>query len=256
MNAEGRQPMNVLALLVGLVDRPAQTFKAVAANPRRLWLVPMAVLVITVLFHTFATADLQTQLQADISQYWIENGRFGQQMPPEAREEALTAIERQRQAGASPGLLALSLGAGIVGTALGWVVWGAVLHYAVKLMGDEESRFGVMFNVAAWAWLPQGVGLAVRGVFALVTGTLPLNEGLSFLVATGTYALDAVNPVFQLLNALTLWQLASWWLLIAGAAAVSGLSRRRWAGVVLGVWFVFALLKMVPLMIQRVFMGL
>ncbi|MDQ7029159.1 MAG: YIP1 family protein [Ardenticatenia bacterium] len=256
MSADDRSHVAVPILLIGLVDRPTQTFQAIAAKPRRLWLVPLTLLVLAVLFHTWATADLQTQLQADISQYWIEHGRFAEQMPPEAREEALAAIERQRQEGASSGLLTLSLAAGIVGTMLGWVVWGAVLHYVAKLMGHEGSRFDVMFNVAAWAWIPLGIGLVVRGGFALVTGTLPVNEGLSFLVATGTYARDALNPLFQLLNALTLWQLASWWLLITGTAAVSGIPRRRWAGVVLGIWLLFALLKLVPLMVQRTLMGI
>ena len=249
-------PETLPAILLALVDRPGEAFRAIAARARRLWLVPFAFLVVVMLASTFITADHYARLQAEISRYWIEHGRFAEQMPPDAREQALEQIERQAERGASSSLLALSIGGGVVGTVLGWLIWGAVLHYAATLQGSETSRFDAMFNVAAWAWIPHGLGQLVKAGFTLFSGRLPLYDGLSFLVATGNYPLDSMNPLFQFLSGLTLWQLASWWLLVAGASAVSGQSRRRWAGLVLGVWLLFAFLKLVPLLVQRRFMGI
>lgn len=248
--------MSVPAILLALIDRPGEAFQAIAARARRLWLVPLAFFVVVLVISTFVMADHQVRLQAEVSRYWIEHGRFAEQMPPEAREQALEQFERQMARGASPSLIALSIGAGVVGTVAGWLVWGAVLHYTALLLSSQTSRLDAMFNVAAWASIPLGVGQLVKAAFTFFSGQLPLYEGLSFLVATGTYALDSVNPLFNLLSRLTLWQLASWWLLVAGASAVSAQSRRRWAGIVIGIWVIFAVLKVVPFLVQRRLMGI
>lgn len=253
MNAQA-----VLGYLVGLVDRPLETFRNIAPHARRAWVVPALLMVLIFGVHSVLTSEAQADLQQRTTEYVLTHSRFASQLSPAEREQLL---EQQRQARGglfdptSPVGFALTLSLNALGALVGWLIWGGVLYGLALLLGAEDLTFAPFFNVAAWSWLPLGVGLLVQAAYVAWSGTMPIYEGLSFLVASGDPIADLFNPWHTFLTKLTVWQLWSWWLLINGTAAVSRFSRRKAAGMVLPVWFLFAALQVAPTVISSRLQG-
>nr|WP_290665102.1 YIP1 family protein [Ardenticatena sp.] len=248
---------DVLPTLLGLVDRPLETFHRIAAHAQRAWIVPLMLMLLMTGVHAVATREARGELEAQILEYTLTHSRFVNQLSP-AERERLLAQQRQR-AGmfdiSTPLGLAITLLLSALAVLVGWLIWGGVLYGVALLLGGEDLTFAPFFNVAAWSWLPIGIGLLVQAAYVIWSGHMPFYEGLSFLVASGNPIRDQFTPLHTFLSKLTVWQIWAWWLLINGTAAVSGFSRRKAAGMVLTVWLVFAGLQIVPVVISSRLQG-
>lgn len=248
---------DVLTTLVGLVDRPLETFRHIAAHARRAWIVPMVLMLLITGVHAVATREAQAALQEQIVEYTLTHSRFASQLSAAEREQLL---QQQRQRGgmfdaSTPLGFAITLLLSALGVLIGWLIWGGVLYGLALLLGGEDLTFAPFFNVAAWSWLPVGIGLLVQAAYVAWSGQMPLYEGLSFLIASGDPIRDQFNPLHTFLTKFTVWQAWAWWLLINGTAAVSGFSRRKAAGIVLTVWLIFSGLQVVPVVISSRLQG-
>lgn len=244
----------VPGLLLGLIDRPTETFHRLARGARWVWGVPFLLLVVGHLLYIGVSLEPSREFSARIAEYTLTEGSFAAQMSPQQREQALA----QAQQPPSPGLLAINVVGGIVATALGWAVWGLALHGLATLLGARESRIGGLIAVVSWAWLPLWLRQMVQSLFVWQSGELPRAEALSLaaLVASGDPVRDTFDPLFLFLSAIDPWQLANWWLLVVGVAAVTALGRGKSAGLVLTLWLLFSLLAVTPVLVSKMVTGL
>lgn len=248
------RPVDVPRMLLGLVDRPADTFRRLARGARWVWLVPLVLLLVGQLVFTIVAAEPTQAFSREVTRYTLEHGSFASQMTPEQRRQALEQAEAQ--GGGGPLFLVIGVGGAILFTAAGWVIQGLVFHGLAMLMGSKTSTPGGMIAMASWAWLPFWLRQIVQTLFVAQTGELPRHEGLSFLVTTGDRVLDSFNPLYVYLGQLDLWQVANWVLLTIGVSVLAGISRGRAAVMVLALWIVSSLIAIAPVLLSKAFVGL
>jgi FtsH-binding integral membrane protein len=74
-----------------------------------------------------------------------------------------------------------------------------VLFFISYLLGTD-NKFRQMVTLVMWTWLPFAVRDLVQAVYVLISGQLPLNKGLSFLVASSDQAQNAGNIAYGFLS--------------------------------------------------------
>ena len=87
--------------------------------------------------------------------------------------------------------------------------------------------FRQAFGIVGWAWVPLFIGSVVKGLYALITGHLPVAQGSGLL-----HAFLANTDFFAVWNMV---------LLVLGFSAVYGVTKTRAAIPVVGVWLITVL---------------
>ncbi len=132
---------------------------------------------------------------------------------------------------------------------MGWLAWTAVLHFGGTLMGGN-SRFGQMWQVVVWAWLPYVVRGLIQTAYILLSGQVITNPGLSGLAnppKTVTEIMAVVRSPGQLalqafLSRIDLYLVWNLILIALGVMVTAKLSGRKAALITLGIWTLFTLL--------------
>lgn len=245
----------VPSLLLGLIDRPAQTFQQIAQGVRWVWAVPLILLLVGQLLSTAVAAEPAREFGRDVTRYTLEHGRFASQMTAEQRREAIAQAEAQAEGTGGLGLV-MGVSGAILLTVAGWAVYGLIFHALATLLGSQSTTPGAMIAIISWAWIPFGLRQLVQALFVAQSGQLPRHEGLAVLASSGDRILDSFNPLYAYLGHFDLWQLANWILLIIGVSAICGFSRRKSALIVLPVWVAFSLIALGPLLLGKMVTGL
>jgi len=236
--------MNTLRLLVGLIDRPGEAFEQIREAPRRLFLVPVVIMALSFVAFGWISAPHSAKLAGELIRQRIA------QLPPQQAEIAA-------QAAVTPGATQMAVTTIVGGTLLailGWVIWGAILHFWGGGWG-ANSRPGQMILAVGWASLPHAFRNLVMAGFVLFSGELVRNQGLSWLVATGNLLKDSQSPLYVFLSGLDLFWLWGLFLLTVAVSAVAGFSRRQSLVVVLVTWFGGALLALLPTVVSSFFLN-
>ena len=134
---------------------------------------------------------------------------------------------------------------GILGLVLTWLFRGAVLFFISYLFGTD-NRYVQMVTLVLWCWLPFALRDLVQTLYVVVNGQLPLNKGLSFLVASGDQAQNAGNLLYGFLSQVDPFLV--WHLVLVGVGlAVSTRSTRLKITVgTVAYWAVTALVGLAP----------
>ncbi|NOZ06486.1 MAG: hypothetical protein GXP41_09090 [Chloroflexi bacterium] len=236
--------MNPFRLLINLIDRPTGVFAQVRDGPRRLILVPFAVMFASIVFYGLISAPLSAKLAGELIQQRIA------QLPAQQAQAAAQVMT-------TPGTTQIALSSVIGGTLLtliGWVLWGAILHFVVMMLG-ANSKPGQMIAAVSWAAIPHALRNLVMAGFVLISGSLVRNQGLSWLVASGNLLKDSQNPLYVFLAGIDIFWLWGMFLLTVAVAVVAGFSRRQSLAVVLATWVGGALLTVIPTFLSSMFMG-
>ncbi len=207
------QTRPVWQLLFGIVDKPAETLRAVLAR-RKAW---MAVLPLLIVFVCLAL------LMAARAPHDAELAR--QQM--QRQLDSMTAEQRAQAGGTMdtftsvPFILGVGLVTGLLALLIGVLAQAAVLYFGALITGGEVN-FGQVFTMSAWTRLPSAVGDLVQAGFTFAAGRAIQYPGLSTLVATGDLTKDARNPLVGLLSGVDLFWL---WHLLLVAIGLSVVAR-------------------------------
>jgi hypothetical protein len=101
---------------------------------------------------------------------------------------------------------------GILALLIGYLLQAAALYFGSLIAGGEID-FGRLFAATPWLGLPFVLESVVQTVYVAVNGRLVINQGLSYLVSTGSRTADAGSLAYAALGMLTLFWL--WHLLLA-----------------------------------------
>jgi hypothetical protein len=140
---------------------------------------------------------------------------------------------------------AMAIGLGTVGLILTWLFRGAVLFLISYLFGTD-NRYAQVVTLVVWSWLPFALRDLLQAVYVVVTGQLPINRGLSFLVASGDQVQNAGNLAYGLLSQMDpflLWHLV---LVAVGLAVSTRCTRLQTAVGTVGYWALTALVGLAP----------
>ena len=203
-------------LLIGIIDRPAATFKAVLAQRKfYMWAVPLLI----VLLCMAVMMVVRTPYDMEIAQQQLE--RQLATMPAEQAEAARAGMETFMS---FPVRLAMGLVTAIILLLIGVVVQAAILYFGALVAGGEVD-FGPVFTMSTWTRLPMAAYFLVQAVFMLVAQRAINAPGLSALVATGDLMKDAQNPLFTLLGRLEPFWLWHLFLVVVGLSVAARFSR-------------------------------
>ena len=226
--ASSTQPKSSLSLLVGIVDRPSATLAEITARPRWRWVLPVTLAILAtsasaVVAAPFLAAEAKLQIAAVLNRMPAEEIA---QMPNQ-----MAMFQTPIFVGATAALT------GILALLIGYLLQAAVLYFGSLIAGGEID-FGRLFAATPWLGLPFVLETVVQTVYIAVNGRLVINQGLSYLVSTGSRTADAGSLAYAALGMLTLFWL--WHLLLAFKLLRVG--PRLTGGAALAVTLVYAAL--------------
>jgi len=206
--------MNLWQLLVSIIDRPAATMSYVGKKPGWAWLTPALLVLVGLAVFSVVAAPLTSELALRQAQQQMAG------LPPQQAEQAAAQVEKFT----SPTVMAVSgTVGGLVALAVIWLVAAGVLYFLGLVAGGEAS-FAQSFAILAWSWLPYSLRNLILAAYVAYSGKM-INQGLSFLVATGDQIKDAANWLYVLLSQFDLFYLWHLVLVIVGLVAVGRLSK-------------------------------
>ena len=237
------QGVSSLALLVSLIDRPAETLRQVAATPRRRWVLPLLL--------SLASIGVFLGLAAPYMQKMAEQAARLQlsTMPP---EQAAAAEQQIARFTSLPMIVGSGAVTSVIGVLLSWVIAAAILYFSCLIAG-EDLTFEQMIAIAPWLWLPFALQGFVQAAWVAATGQMITAPGLSALVASGNQMQDARSIPFALLSRIDLF--AAWHIVLV-YAGLRGLTHMR-APKAVTLTAIYAILslaiRLIPTLIGRAF---
>ena len=156
--------------------RPRRTIKAITLNEKAIWLLPLALLMLTAFVLTLVTASIENQ------------SNQGFEMPPDMEYYPDSIQDRFSEAASVSGgfasrvlLPTLLRWAGI------WINWAllAVLVMIFLMAGGHSLEWRNVFNLIGWSMLPFFVRDLVQAGYMLGSQNLISQPGLSGFLAAG-----------------------------------------------------------------------
>ncbi|HEY89726.1 MAG TPA: DUF1282 family protein [Thermoflexia bacterium] len=240
------------ALLKGILWRPRTTLDYLSGARRRWWaLLALAALAAGALqgvAFRLTDAEYRRQQQAE---------QLADSPPP--------GIEMPMEEYASPH--PLTIWVPVLGQMLGsiasWLIWAGAFYLAGTFFGQNGAKFGALLALTVWAGTPYLLRDLLQGIYMLITRTPIYNQGLAGLAWDSTpQALAFRKGVFMptmpatgqlvgaaLLSKMDLYWCWNIWLLVLGVMAFVKLSRKKALLVTLGLWLLFTLPSLLPVLV-------
>ncbi len=235
---------NFVQLFWQLIRHPRSALASLAAGGGKAWLWMALLATLAVVLPVLVASPITTRMsqEAMMTAFEAQNGQ-GQGASPEMQQQIASYATNPVFTMILPGLGA------VAAVWLGWLAWAAVLHFGSTLLGGN-SRFGSMWQVVIWAWLPYLLRGLIQTIYISLSGQVITNPGLSGLVSppktvAGMMAvvrspgLMAAQAFLSRIDLFLVWNLI---LLIFGVMATAKLSGRKAALITLGIWVLFTLL--------------
>ncbi len=262
------QQRNFLQLLWGIIARPRATFQHLNQEGRRLWWLMAlltAVLVILPLIVGAPIAARQAR-EAVMAVTGFQVGVVRQEEPgvrgrvepaQELTPEQQQQMEQAMRYASSPLVITVFPAIGrVAGLIVGWLAWAGFLYLSGMVVGGH-ARFGDLFRMVVWAWVPYALRGLLQTLYILASGQLITNPGLSGLVAVHRTASEGMmappsagqiiaSSILSRIDIFLFWNLA---LLVIGTVVVGRISGRKATALVLGIWLVLTLLGLLPALV-------
>ncbi len=207
MTTQPSSSVPLWSLFWDVLTAPRRAFEHLAQGPSRSWWLPaLLALVLPIVQVAFSVDLLAEQARKSMLQQLSA-------MPPDQAEAARAAMTRLMQPAF---ILVTSFLSLVVALAVAWIFAMIILYFGIALLG-RPVKAGVLWPAVAWSWLPLALRSVVQSAWVLYSGTLMVNQGLSFLVATGDPTQDSKNPLYMLasqVDLFNLWHLVLIYLLL------------------------------------------
>ncbi|HID62948.1 MAG TPA: YIP1 family protein [Anaerolineae bacterium] len=242
MAEDTEDKMNPGQLLVGIIDRPATTMSYVGKRPGWAWVTPALLVLVGLAVFSVVTAPLTSELALRQAQQQMAS------LPPQQAEQAAAQLEKFTS---PPVMAGFSIVGGLITLAVMWLVWAGVLYFLGLVAGGEAS-FAQSFALLAWSWLPYSLRNLTLAAYVAYKGQL-INQGLSFLVATGDPTKDTANWLYGLLSQFDLFYLWHLILVIVGLVAIGRFSKTK--ATIVGLIYLAATtaLSLAPIFVRSLF---
>jgi hypothetical protein len=200
--ASSSKPKSSWSLLVGMVDRPSAALAEIVAHPRWRWMLPVTLAILATLASAAVTAPYLA-VEAKLQLATVMNRLSADQLAQMPKQ--MTMFQTPLFVGASAALT------GILALLIGYLLQAAALYFG-SLIAGGDIEFSRIFVAVPWLGLPFVLETIVQTVYVAVKGKLIANQGLSYLVSSGSRTIDAGNLAYAALGMVTLFWL--WHLLL------------------------------------------
>lgn len=208
---------------------PERTFRDLAARPRRAWVGPI---VLCAVIATLATWIMLPEiLEAAYTAAVTFMDKVG--VPDERRAEALANLPLD----VTPHVIVTQVLPNLI-TVPVFILIGATFVHLVSRAFGSQSRFGPTLGMFAVGYVIWATGGLVRGIVAGMSDTIEVTLGPGALLPN-VPVLSPWGIVLDLFDVFSLWHL---YVLVAGVAVVTRVSRGTAWGVALSYWVVRSLI--------------
>ena len=224
------------AWVPGIFLRPAKTIRAILADEKPNWLLPMLLLSLMLILNVVLSAPAQRNaIQSGLNmpaefQYWS----------PEQQDNYMAA---QASKSSPTFIYAYPILGGI---ATWWVIWlltASILHLMITLGGSRSPNVKSS-NLVGWAMLPFALGLLIKAITVASSSRLLTPAPLAALLSEDATGLQLfARSVLGKVDAYWLWHGI---LLLLGARPLSKLAVGKGLGAVLAAILIMLLLQGVP----------
>jgi hypothetical protein len=223
---------NFFERIAGVLFAPADTFQDIARRPDVLW--PLLLIVLS----GYLSAIVITP-RLDMSSIEEQQREAMRKSNRKLSEEDMERVAKFGAASAKVGIFAAP-----VVFIVWYVIVAAVLLFACRLFGGEGT-FGQAFSATLYAWIPllilgiiSTIVVFARGTFDPITAATLVKSNAAFLVD-----MKEQPALFALLSALDVFTIWTIVLLIFGFAALSKLSLKTTASIVVSIWIALILVR-------------
>ncbi len=191
------KPVNPFSNFVDVIATPSTAYRRISEVQLRSWWFPALLALVGALLYLGVTLS-ETVAEA-AKQVQVQIGA----MPPEQADAARPMIERFTSAPFIFGSGAVTVAIGLV---IGWLIASALLYFGASV-GGASLKFGKLWAVVVWSWLPFALRAFLQSAWSAINGTMIHNPGLSYFVASGDATKDQTNPLFALMSQIDLFAL-------------------------------------------------
>ncbi len=244
--------LNFLQLIWGMIVKPRVTLRTIGGNGRS-WIIVAVILLLLSVLPPIASGPLAAELAREA---FLENQeQIEEQIRSQGGGQSAEFDAEQAASIASNPIFITVIPAvgGLLGVAIGWLLWSGAIHLLGTLTGGRNS-FGQMFQAVVLASIPYGIRNLLQAIVITTSGKLIENPGLSGMVSDPISVEDAIfspPPPGQValisflskIDIYLFWNLA---LLVVGIMIVAQLARRKSLGITLLVWVIFTLISLAP----------
>jgi len=226
--------------------RPRKTLTAVAEQDKGVWLLPLLLISLLVIFSVLASGP------ARLADLQMNSG----EMPPDfewwSPEQQQQYFDSLQQSQGPVNLYVFPIIGKLIGVWLVWFLTGSILHLILTLSGSRSSNISAL-NVVGWASLPFGLRGLIQGLAVLISKTSINAAGLSGFVGSESAGAEFISPLLALVDIYLIWHFI---LLLVAARPLSKLPRTRaWLAVLFTILILLAL-QAVPGFIANKMSGL
>ncbi|MGB9300261.1 MAG: YIP1 family protein [Anaerolineae bacterium] len=233
--------ISVWRALFGWIDQPKKTLRHVVQETRwSLWLAPALAIVLALVIATLVSAPSASEFARQQAEQQMAS-QMGQLSGEQAEQ-----VERSLETFTSPLFIgATGIALGTLGLILTWLFRGALLFFIAYLLGTD-TRYVQMVTLALWCWLPFALRDLVQAAYVLINGQLPVNRGLSFLVASSDQVQNAGNLAYGFLSQVD--PFLAWHLILVaiGLTVTTRSTTLKTSLGTIGYWAVTALVGLAP----------
>ncbi len=240
-------------ILRGVLFKPAATFDRLREARRRWWVMPLVLMVLAAgLSVPVSNRALQQQFQRAQQEYF-------EQLSPE--EQLLQRPPEPAGYGTPPLVTGMSIAGQVLARLFTWLLWAGALALLGTFFGNNGVKFGGLFAMLAWAWLPYTLRQLLQVGYMLAAQSPIANPGLSGLVVDKaqwianfgslSYTVPTQGQLVgaALLERVDLYLFWHLFLLVLGVAAFLKLERKKALWLTLGIWALFTLVSLLPVLI-------
>ncbi|MFQ6101331.1 MAG: Yip1 family protein [Anaerolineae bacterium] len=259
-NTTSPERLGLPRLLWGMVVRPRATLGYLNEHGGRIWWLPALLAVLLVVLPIVVAAPITARQAREAVMATQE--QMGEQFGAAMSDEERAQMEEQMMSMAASPLIIVVFPAvgGVMGLAVGWLVWAGALYLAGMALGGR-STFGQLFRMVVWVWLPYALRGLLQTVYVLVSGQLIANPGLSGLVQeTRPISEIVVAPpspgqtlLVAFLSRIDLFLVWNLILLVIGVMVATRLPRRKAVLATLGIWLLLTAVSLLPALIGGLF---
>jgi hypothetical protein len=224
---------NVFSRIAGVLFAPAEAFQEIARRPDIV--APLLLIVALGFVSTFMIVP-----RFDFESFTAEQASQIRQKSPNM---SAADAERAGRMGAAVSKMFLWT-APVVGIVI-FVVLAAIFLFAFRLMGGEGT-YAQAFSVTLYAWIPFVISGLITAIVVLARGSFDPMTAATLVKSNPAFLVDMKEQpaLFSLLSSLDLFSIWMLVLYVFGFSAMSRLSRKTSAVIVVSIWAAYVLVKL------------
>lgn len=253
-----------LTVLLDSVIRSRKTLRAIKEDPKWIWAVFAALLVVSFIFFTVVAVPLQQKAAMEVSEEQIkavqeQMEKDLKEMPAEKRAEIEQNMPQFDEEGNIElpkgfGIIAIGFGlvSGVILLGIGWLIKAAFGLLASKFWGEKTS-FVTMVSAMGLTYTPFIIKNFIQGLTMLVTGNFIQHQGLSSLVVTSNdHTVFMGNLLYAILSRIDIFVFWSLFLLFLALVICGGVSKKKAILLTIIYWIGIMVVGVIPALIVKV----